>query len=185
MLRSIYSTDRALAYFFAELERRGLFDEETLVVVTSDHKPAYGETASFMDADDYMSGRIPLIFALKGGRERLKFERGISGSHIDLAPTILGLLGLPAPEGYWGSSLLEPGRKGTGIGSADDFILAQSPTGYFWILYGDAGKPPSTDEPVKVRAFKKWVYNRLLGTTGRVPRQTFDEKKKRWVRHSL
>jgi phosphoglycerol transferase MdoB-like AlkP superfamily enzyme len=185
LLRSVHSTDRALESFFGELEERGLFDDKTLVIVTSDHRPTYGDAAEFLDSEDHMSWRIPLIFVLKGGRERLDFAPGVSGSHLDLGPTLLGLLGLPAPENWWGRSLLEPGRKGMGVGSADDFILAQSPDLYFWILYTDALGPPPPGDPARVRAFKKWVHNKLLGTTGRVDRQKFDERKKRWERFSL
>lgn len=183
--RALHSTDRAIGVFFEELEARGLFDDRTLVILTSDHRPTYGNAAAFLDADDHMGWRIPLIFALKGGRARLDFAPGVSGSHIDLGPTLLGLLGLPAPEGWWGRSLLEPGRKGTGVGSADDFILAQSPGSYFWILYTDALRPPPAGDPPRVRAFKKWVRERLIGTTGRVGRQKFDAEKKRWERFSL
>lgn len=185
LLRSIYSTDKALGWFFTELQKRGLFDDRTLVVVTSDHRPAYGETASFMDPADYMNWRIPLIFALKDGHSRLRLGRDLAGSHIDLAPTILSLLGLPVPDGYWGSSLLTPGRKGVAIGSADDFMLVQSPGEYYWFVYNDAVRPPSPAEPVRVRAVKKWMHNMLLGTTVRVKRQEYDKEKKTWIRDTL
>lgn len=185
LLRSLYSTDKAIGWFFEELERRGLFDEGTLVLVTADHRPAYGETASFMDNEDYMNWRIPLIFALKDGRSRLRLGRDIVGSHIDLGPTILSLLGLPIPQSYWGGSLSAPGRKGVAVGSADDFILVQSPGEYFWFVYEDAIAPPSPSENLRVRAVKKWMHNMLLGTTVRVKRQEFDKVKKTWIRDTL
>lgn len=185
LLRSLYSTDKAIGWFFAELERRGLFDDGTLVLVTADHRPAYGESAFFMDPADYMNWRIPLIFALKDGHSRLRLGRDVVGSHIDLGPTILSLLGLPIPPGYWGGSLLAPGRKGVAVGSADDFILVQSPDEYYWFVYNDAIRPPPPAEPVRVRAVKKWMHNMLLGTTVRVKRQEFDQGKKSWVRSAL
>lgn len=185
LLRSIYSTDKAIGWFFTELQERGLFDDGTLVLVTADHRPAYGETASFMNTEDYMNWRIPLIFALKDGRSRLRPGRDLVGSHIDLGPTILSLLGLPVPETYWGSSLLAPGRKGVAVGSADDFMLVQSPGEYYWFVYEDAVAPPSPSEKVRPRAVKKWMHNMLLGTTVRVKRQEFDKTKKTWVRDTL
>lgn len=185
LLRSLYSTDKAIGWFFTELQGRGLFDDETLVLVTADHRPAYGETASFMNNEDYMNWRIPLVFALKDGHSRLSLGRDIAGSHIDLAPTILSLLGLPVPESYWGSSLLAPSRKGVAIGSADDFILVQSQGEYYWFLYEDAVRPPSPSENVRARAVKKWMHNMLLGTTVRVKRQEYDKGKKTWIRDTL
>jgi len=185
LLRSLYSTDKAIGYFFTALQKRGLFDEGTLVLVTSDHRPAYGETASFMDPADYMNWRIPLIFALKNGHSRLALGRDIVGSHIDLGPTILSLLGLQIPPGYWGSSLLAPGRKGVAVGSADDFILVQSPGEYYWFTYDEAVGPQPASGNARVRAVKKWMHNMLLGTTVRVKRQEFDQGKKSWVRGAL
>ena len=185
LLRSLYSTDKALEAFFAGLKKKGLFDDNTLVLVTADHRPAYGESASFMDTADYMNWRLPLIFALKDGRSRLPLGRDIVGSHIDLAPTILSLLGLPVPAGYWGSSLSAPGRKGVAVGSADDFILVQSPGEYYWFLYGDTVSPSSSEEPLRPRAVKKWMHNMLRGTTPRVKREKFDETKNIWLREAL
>lgn len=185
LLRSLRSTDKALEEFFGGLRRRGLFDEGTLVIVTADHRPAYGESGSFMDTDNYMSWRIPLIFAAGSGAEALRAGPEVAGSHVDLAPTILGLLGLPAPEGYWGRSLFEPGRRGLALGSSEDFLLAQSPRDYFWLPYAEAAAAPPPGESAARRAFRKWVRNRLLGTTGRVRNQHFDERQGRWVRHAL
>lgn len=184
LARSLYSTDRALKEFFSGLRERGLFDGETLVIVTADHRPAYGEMPSFMDTDDYMNWRIPLILASGDGAEPLSVGRQAAGSHVDLAPTIAGLLGLEAPAGWWGRSLLEPGRTGTALGSAEDFLLAQSPGYYFWITYAEADRE-AQGEPARKRAFRKWVNNRLIGTTERVRAQSFDAEKGRWVRHSF
>ncbi|MGA2500786.1 MAG: hypothetical protein ABSH20_23865, partial [Tepidisphaeraceae bacterium] len=87
----------------------GLMDEDTLVVITADHClpsiPALGELPG---ASKSPFERIPLI--LLSRRVLPSFEPARQASQLDLAPTLLHLLNLPVPAGYWGRSLFDAGR---------------------------------------------------------------------------
>lgn len=97
--------DEQLGRFIAELEARGL-RENTLVVVTADHGEGlleHGErTHSYFLYDSTV--RIPLVF---WGLEGLPAGKRIDTlvRNVDIAPTILGLLGLYPLDGIDGVSL--------------------------------------------------------------------------------
>jgi len=79
---------------------------DTLVVFTSDHGEAFLEHGRFLH-DDLHDGtlRVPLILRLPG---RLPAGRRVHtpGRLLDLMPTILDVLGVPAPAAAQGRSLL-------------------------------------------------------------------------------
>ena len=85
--------DDKIAAFFAELERKGLMNS-VMVVVTSDH----GSRWSVVD-------RIPLLLAAPGLRPRSVLQ---NAQPIDVAPTLLSLLGLRSPQWMMGRSLVGP-----------------------------------------------------------------------------
>lgn len=103
--------DAALGDFFATLRTSGLFDR-TLVVVTADH----GETLDEPNHQRYFShglvayeedARIPLIVREPAGGERLSrvdTKRPILS--IDVAPTMLDLLGVEIPAAFEGRSVV-------------------------------------------------------------------------------
>lgn len=84
-------------------ERRGL--DRTLVIVTADHGESLGEhdeaTHGVLVYDATI--RVPLVIRAPG----LRLERPVSDpvSLIDVLPTVLGLLHLPAPDGVQGRDL--------------------------------------------------------------------------------
>jgi len=91
---------------------RGLDDlglrDRTLVVVTSDHgeglrDPHDEETHGILLYEETL--RIPLLLAASGKIPAGRVVPGLVRS-IDLAPTVLDLLGLPVPEAMQGDSLL-------------------------------------------------------------------------------
>lgn len=109
-VRGVYWVDRQLQKFFAEAEKRGLMDDRTLFIITSDHNPHSGGeyTKLVTNADDKMSiAPIPLIFVSKniGPLDRLRNSE--YASQIDLAPTLLYLLGIDVPEKFMGRNLLQ------------------------------------------------------------------------------
>lgn len=110
-LNVLHETDRHLGRLFAALRERGLADD-TLVVVTGDHGEAFG-----FPHDVYMHGfalyeenvRVPLLLwnpRLFAGGAR----SGTIVSHVDLAPTVLDLLGVAAPPGWQGRSAFAADR---------------------------------------------------------------------------
>ena len=100
---------------------------ETLVVLTSDHGESLGEhgeaTHGIFAYESVL--RVPLILY----QPRLFEPRVVSAAarHVDLLPTILDALSLPAPEGLRGRSLLP-----VAAGRADQ----APPTTYFEALSG-------------------------------------------------
>ena len=115
--------DDALADFFATLKARGLYDP-TLLVVTADH----GETLDEPTHHRYFShglvayeedARIPLIVHEPAGTKRLAgadTQRPILS--IDVAPTMLDLLGVEAPAQFEGRSVVPATR------AADDILYS-------------------------------------------------------------
>ena len=108
--------DDRLGWLLDELERRGLADD-TLIVVTSDHGEEFGEHDPVRLWDAHCSTvydeliRVPLIVA-NAGRA---YPEGhvVEGQVelIDVAPTVLELLGSSTPAAFHGRSL-EPLMRG-------------------------------------------------------------------------
>jgi arylsulfatase A-like enzyme len=99
--------------------------DDTIVVVTSDHGQAFYEHgfASHASAifDEVM--RVPLLIRapkLSAGRENRLAQ------HVDIAPSVLGILGLPIHPSFQGIDLLnsvpDPNRSA--------YMVAQTPLAY-------------------------------------------------------
>ncbi len=100
--------DDALGALLDGLAARGVLDD-TLVVVTGDHGEAFGEHPgnyghTFQLFDENV--HVPLVIALPGCNTARRLSR--VASHVDLAPTVLDLLDIAAPNGWEGASLLDP-----------------------------------------------------------------------------
>ncbi len=129
--------DDSLGGFFDFLARQGL-DQRALVVLFSDHGESLGDHGE--NTHGYFIYRstlhVPLIFHWPGAEENRnsKLETGnsprassfqfpVSSSHylarveapaglIDVAPTVLSILGIQSPASFCGHSLLELARGG-------------------------------------------------------------------------
>ena len=112
-IRALYDggvarVDRLLGEFFAGLEARGEY-EEALVIVTSDHGEDFYDHGVWIGHGLFLYQselRIPLIVKLP---RRLGVEPGRVESPVglvDVMPTVLDVLGVPAPPGLQGSSLM-------------------------------------------------------------------------------
>jgi arylsulfatase A-like enzyme len=106
-LNALHESDAALGALIEGLRQRNLL-ENTLIVVFGDHGEAFGEHPGNFAHTLYINEeniRIPLVIAAPGA---IRGPRRLSrlASVLDLAPTILDLLGLPAQPQHQGSSLL-------------------------------------------------------------------------------
>jgi lipoteichoic acid synthase len=107
-LAAVYEADSIIGRIADELDRRGLGDN-TLIVVTGDHGEAFGEHEySFHNFTVYdEETRIPLIFINPRLFPKMVRDNTL-GQQVDVAPTILELLGFAAPRSWQGDSLFSP-----------------------------------------------------------------------------
>jgi arylsulfatase A-like enzyme len=110
-LNALHYADRALGELLGGLRERGL-EESTLFVLAGDHGEAfhqhegnYGHTMFIYEENV----RVPFVIAAPGLVGQEVRIPGVA-SLVDAAPTVLDLLGLQAPAGYEGASLLRSGR---------------------------------------------------------------------------
>jgi arylsulfatase A-like enzyme len=110
-IRALYDgevahTDALLAPLLARLAEKDLRGD-TLVVILSDHGEEFWEHGSVLHAHTLYQEllHVPLLLRVPGlaGRERRIAQRV---SLVDVVPTALELLGLPAPPGLRGRSLV-------------------------------------------------------------------------------
>jgi arylsulfatase A-like enzyme len=104
---ALFDADAALGTLLEGLAQRRR-DRNTLFVIFGDHGEAFGQHEgnyghTFLVYDENV--RVPFILAAPGVCEARRVSR--VASLIDIAPTILDLLGLPFPASYQGQSLLD------------------------------------------------------------------------------
>ncbi|MDH5753054.1 MAG: sulfatase-like hydrolase/transferase, partial [Deltaproteobacteria bacterium] len=109
MLNSYAYTDQALGRFF-ERARQSDSWRNTIFVVTADHNKGEREYSPLERM------RVPLLI-IAPGLEGLEpgSRSDAPGSHLDIAPTVLDLLGLSAPHNFLGRPLLAGPGSGAGI----------------------------------------------------------------------
>lgn len=112
-LHTMHFFDRALAAFMEELDRSGV-SERTVIAVWGDHDAGFEwrpDVARLMgvpfdSAGWYLSQEVPLFIRVPG-EPLARGERPTTAGHVDVAPTLLALLGVDAgPYGYIGRNLL-------------------------------------------------------------------------------
>lgn len=98
--------DREIGRFLADLEQRGL-DDDTIVVVLSDHGESLGEDRRLPDKHGLLVYeplvRVPMALDIPGTAPAAITQ---PVTLIDLMPTILALLDLPIPQGVDGVPLV-------------------------------------------------------------------------------
>jgi arylsulfatase A-like enzyme len=103
----IHFADRHVGRLLDELRRLGLYGE-SLIILTSDHGEGMGEHDYFFAHGEELRApllRVPLI--VKHGR-RLRGRRTDPAQHLDLAPTIRAVVGLPPDVRHRGRDLRRP-----------------------------------------------------------------------------
>ncbi len=121
----IREVDEALGKLFDFLRKTGL-NENTLVVLTSDHGEEFGEHGlwgmhSHTLYDELL--KVPLIFVLPGKLPQGKRVRNLV-SAIDILPTILDLVGVTPNNAYQGHSLI-PLMSGSVVPSRYHTVLSE------------------------------------------------------------
>lgn len=109
---AIHFADRAIGELIAGLRARGVW-RNTLCVVVGDHGQAFGQHPGNFGHTFYLyeeNVQVPLLMAIPGELTATLRVPGVT-SQVDVAPTILDLLGLRAPSGYEGTSALGNDRR--------------------------------------------------------------------------
>jgi hypothetical protein len=150
--------DDALRDFFSELKARNLWDRHTLVVVSADHAPNFlGGGPELLHFKFDPLDQIPVIFASPNLKPFRRLDQKILSCQIDLAPTLLPLMGGQAPNHFMGRDLLRSGAVGRAVGLGNDGslcarIAAEAPVTF---------EPDhvTSDDPLLERAIAKWFNN--------------------------
>ena len=134
-------TDQALAAFVDSLEARGVMDDATLVIY-GDHTESHRFDMAWVrrvagveglpaDAQHLLLDRVPLLVIPPGSREGVRIAA--PGGLLDIAPTVLHVLGHPTPRWFMGRSLLAggPGVAAQASGEAVSAELAWSGAGCY------------------------------------------------------
>jgi len=101
--------DRALAALFAALEARGVL-RNAIIVVTADHGEEFLEHARIGHGGMLYEETVRIPLAISGPGILPGQRLDDLASHVDLAPTVLALAGIPREPTYEGRSLAEPLR---------------------------------------------------------------------------
>lgn len=118
--------DRALASVFDALRETGL-DRNTIVVFTSDHGDMMGDHRMLTKGVLYEQAiRVPLLMRVPALSDRHRRIAGRVG-HVDLVPTLLDLLGVPAPQTLHGKSLRSVLESQRSLEDNDVFIEWETP----------------------------------------------------------
>jgi phosphoglycerol transferase MdoB-like AlkP superfamily enzyme len=100
-LESVHYFDRAFGEFIDRLRAEGLLDS-SMIVLYADHQaylgalPELARLLGFPEQSDYdflmLKRRLPLIIRLPDGKAA--DVKRVNGGHLDVTPTVLGLLGI-------------------------------------------------------------------------------------------
>jgi len=114
-MKAVYRTDYDLEQFIKQLKNKGLFTDDTLVVLTADHSCQPNKvTRRIPGHPRHTFGRIPLVLLTKQQLPSIRHD--ILASQVDIFPTLFHLLGLPIPEGWWGESLFSKNKTDSFVG---------------------------------------------------------------------
>lgn len=101
--RRVELVDRLVAELHDGLEQRRLLGR-TLLILTSDHGERFGTTGEYAHGPDLCEEllRVPLVFSGPGVAQGVRVECQVG--LVDLAPTVLDMLDVPAPASFQGRS---------------------------------------------------------------------------------
>jgi arylsulfatase A-like enzyme len=155
-LNAIRGTDEYIAWYLRELDERKLLDD-TLVVITSDHGEAFGQhnQRSHNFGVYEPNVHIPLVMlhpSLKDLPRRIESPR----EQIDLAPTVLDMLGYKSPGVWQGRNLFRPddGRPAYFYCVGNCVVLGLRDGAYKYHFYVDSGEEELFDMKADPRETK-------------------------------
>ncbi len=145
MPRAYARAGQDLRHFLHLLEEKGLFDQQTLVLVTADH-PSFSNTPTNQLFKPYkrVFDRIPFVIITRTPLPKPLDQDNLT-SQLDIAPTIMDLLNLPQPKGFFGHSLFALDEQRSIFDVKEDYVVVNSPQD-FRIIPLNSAKPQ--DQPI-------------------------------------
>jgi arylsulfatase A-like enzyme len=141
-LNAIRATDEYIAWYVKELEKRRLLDD-TLIVITADHGEAFGQhnQRSHNFGVYEPNVHIPLVM-LHPSLKKLPRRVEVPREQIDLAPTVLDMLGYKSPGVWQGRNLFRPddGRPAYFYCVGNFVVLGLRDGAYKYHFYVDSGQ---------------------------------------------
>jgi phosphoglycerol transferase MdoB-like AlkP superfamily enzyme len=160
VLCSIESDDQAMAGFLADLRQKNLWDEHTLLVLTGDHSPAFKlDYENVLHRDFEPLDWLPIAFITPNQRPWRRLDKDTLCSQLDLAPTLLPLMGSSAPAYFMGRDLLATRGPGSAVGSFNGQISLRTQAGQRFLVRRDPTENEEDDETLAESALRKWLHN--------------------------
>lgn len=116
---SMFYTDWALSRFFEAARSAPSFDR-TLFVMLGDHTEGPSTNANL-----YEAYHVPCLLYAPGLINPGRFDDVVT--HLDVFPTIVDAVGLPAPFTSWGKSVFAPGPRWAVLPRGDLFVVVEGP----------------------------------------------------------
>lgn len=128
ILRAIFRYDYDVGRTVKNLRERNLLTANTLLIFTADHNCPHNATLNKIPGypDGYYV-RIPLAFM--SGQPLPRADLRQFHSQLDFAPTLVHLLGLPVPAGWWGDSVFAPRQDAPAISKLGRNLTVTPPDG--------------------------------------------------------
>ncbi|MGA2029966.1 MAG: sulfatase-like hydrolase/transferase [Verrucomicrobiota bacterium] len=148
----IFRHDYDMGLTIQAMRDQNLLTEDTLVVLTADHNFPHAEALNSIPGypSTYFS-RIPLVFL--SGQNLPKVDLKQMHTQLDFAPTMMHLLGLPIPEGWWGQSIFASGQNAPRVAKFDRNLVVELSNGQKQIVSLD--NPKGTVEQGLVNLFNR------------------------------
>jgi arylsulfatase A-like enzyme len=108
---SLRETDAALGLIVRQLEQQGLM-QSTIILLTSDHGEAFGEHGFKLHGGSLFEEQVRIPMVLVAPHRMAASRQSIIGSTLDIAPTLLSMVGGTAPNAWEGHSLFSADRPG-------------------------------------------------------------------------
>jgi hypothetical protein len=160
ILSAVRSDDQAIAGFLADLSQKGLWDDHTLVILTADHSPAFAvDSANVLRRPFEPLDRVPMVFISPNLRPWKKLAADRLSCQLDLAPTLLPLMGATAPAYFMGRDLLAAQGPGCAVGSFNGQLSLRAPDGTHRMFKRDPTDSEAADADLAESALRKWVRN--------------------------
>ena len=123
MPRAYARAGQDLRYFLQLLDKKGLLDEDTLVLVTGDH-PSFSNTPTNALFTPYkrVFDRIPFAIITRTPLNKPLAQDELA-SQLDIAPTVMDLLNLPQPKGFFGHSLFDLEEQRSIFDVKEDYVV--------------------------------------------------------------